>query len=335
MYKYLTISLLFTLRFSFSQFHPPADVAGTNAINKDSSVFVNWANTCQLIRGYKNIAAPDSGLASVGDSTSAIGIAGINGVVSLGDGGIATLQFPNPIKDGPSYDFAVFENSFSDDYLELAFVEVSSDGINFFRFPATSLIQYSTQCGTFGLTDATKINNLAGKYRMNFGTPFDLNELYGTIGLDINAVTHIRIIDAIGSIDNNFATYDSSGNKINDPWPTAFPSSGFDLDAVGVIHQQTEIGFNENNFSSLSIKIYQCKNQMIIELEDNTSALTEISISSIYGNTIYRSDFNKVLESLNKYSIEHSHLTTGIYVVKLLFSNGHSTTKKIYIDSEK
>ena len=33
---------------------------------------------------------------------------------------------------------------------------------------------------------------------------------------------------------------DSLGNWINDPWPTNFQTSGFDLDAVGVIHQASD-----------------------------------------------------------------------------------------------
>jgi hypothetical protein len=77
---------------------------------------------------------------------------------------------------------------------------------------------------------------LAGKYRQGYGTPFDLEELAGTPGLNVNDVKYVRIIDVVGSIDDNYATYDSFGNKINDPWPTPFDSSGFDLEAVGVIH---------------------------------------------------------------------------------------------------
>ncbi|MCL4720590.1 MAG: PEP-CTERM sorting domain-containing protein, partial [Gammaproteobacteria bacterium] len=60
-------------------------------------------------------------------------------IVSLGNGGSITLGFAVPIADGPGPDFLVFENSFSDGFLELAWVEVSSDGSNFFRFPAFSL----------------------------------------------------------------------------------------------------------------------------------------------------------------------------------------------------
>ena len=56
-------------------------------------------------------------------------------VVVLGNGGTITLTFDSPITDGASWDFAVFENSFASDiFLELGFVEVSSDGSHFARF---------------------------------------------------------------------------------------------------------------------------------------------------------------------------------------------------------
>lgn len=56
-------------------------------------------------------------------------------------------------------------------------------------------------------------------------------------GLNLNSVTHIRIVDVVGSIDPLYATRDSLNRVINDPWPTFFETGGFDLDAVGVIHQ--------------------------------------------------------------------------------------------------
>lgn len=224
----------------YAQFPPAAGQAGSTAISKDSAVFTGWATQCHVIRGFQNIADTTLGLVTTGDSSMATGPAGPGGVVSLGDGGSAILTFSRPITDGPGWDFAVFENSFDDTFLELAFAEVSSDGINFFRFPATSLTDTMTQVGTFGTLDATKINNLAGKYRMNYGTPFDLHELDSIAGLDISNITHIRITDVVGSIGNSFATTDKDGRKINDPWPTPFPQGGFDLDAIGVIHQQPQ-----------------------------------------------------------------------------------------------
>ena len=60
-------------------------------------------------------------------------------VVSLGSGGSIILSFDPPFRNGEGWDFAIFENSFSDTFLELAYIEVSSDGEHFVRFDSCSL----------------------------------------------------------------------------------------------------------------------------------------------------------------------------------------------------
>ena len=95
-----------------AQFAPPAGIAGTTAIHKDSSVFVAWATGCTVSRGWQDISNTAAGLATIGDSSNALGMADGISVVSLGDGGSATLTFDNPVTNGPGWDFAVFENSF-------------------------------------------------------------------------------------------------------------------------------------------------------------------------------------------------------------------------------
>jgi Secretion system C-terminal sorting domain len=233
---------------SFAQFAGPADTPGSTAMHRDSSAFVNWANSCELQLGLIDISNPFSGFANNGNDLSPLGFP--DGMcVSLGDSGVATVSFIQAISNESGPDFAVFENAFNDLFLELGFVEVSSDGIQFIRFPATSDTQTQTQIGPFmAVGDATLLNNLAGKYRANYGTPFDLEELSGTPGLDLSAITHVRVVDAVGKISGNHVQIDSNGRPINDPHPTAFPSGGFDLDAIGVIHQQP-LGI-ENSTSS-------------------------------------------------------------------------------------
>ncbi|MCS6933717.1 MAG: T9SS type A sorting domain-containing protein [Chitinophagales bacterium] len=244
-YHIILSALLFTAHLH-AQFPGPVGTPGSTAIYKDSPIFIAWATACSVVRGYQNIADPTLGFTSHGDSSQATGIADGTGVVSLGDGGYAILTFAKPITNGPGFDFAVFENAFNDQFLELAFVEVSSDGINFFRFPATSHTPTSSQVGPFSNTgDATKLNNLAGKYRVLYGTPFDLQELDTVVGLNINFITHVKIIDVVGSIDPQYATYDHWGNAINDPFPTAFATGGFDLDAVGVIHELSTVSLDD------------------------------------------------------------------------------------------
>ena len=217
-----------------------AGTEGSTAIAADSDLFVAWATGVSIVRGPVDIANHPDSLASYGEPEDAIGPVSPTDnlrVVSLGDGGTATITFDRPIGNGNGPDFAVFENGFDDHFLELAFVEVSSDGQRFVRFPATSLTQTETQATRL---DPTYINNLAGKYRMGYGTPFDLEELRDSTGLDINNITHVRLVDVVGSIDPLYATYDALGHIVNDPWPTFSYSAGFDLAGIGVIHQSTE-----------------------------------------------------------------------------------------------
>lgn len=219
---------------------PAAGQTGSTAIANTDPSIVAWASSfADLVRGPLDIADPGAGLASYGTGNEALGFADGNAanVVSLGDGGRITLAFAHPIFDGPGFDLAVFENGFSDTFLELAFVEVSSNGTDFARFPAVSLTQSSQQVASFGALDPTDINDLAGKYRAGFGTPFDLAELAGASpSLDIDNINFVRIVDVVGSIDPAYGTFDSLGNPVNDPYPTAFASGGFDLDGVAAIH---------------------------------------------------------------------------------------------------
>jgi len=223
--------------------------AGVDAIERTDARFVGWATGGSVVRGPQDISNPNSPLASFGVIGNAFGPASASAtdVVSLGDGGSATLTFGAAIRNGAGADFAVFENGFSFGgggiaYLELAYVEVSSDGVNFFRFDATSLTPTVTQVGGFDGLDARNLNNLAGKHVGGWGTPFDLAELAGTAGLNVDAVSHVRLVDVVGSINPAFGTRDGSGRLVNDPWTTASAGSGFDLEAVGVLNAVPEPG---------------------------------------------------------------------------------------------
>lgn len=233
--------------WSWGQFAPAAGEVGSTAIHKDSSILVAWATQCVAALGPMDVSQPSLGLVSAGSLLHATGSAGDGFTLSLGDGGTATLTFAHPITNGAGADFAVFENAFNNTFLELAFVEVSSDGQHFVRFPAISNTDTINQVGSFGAVNPRKLYNLAGKYKANYGTPFDLEELRGdSVVLNINAITHVRLVDVVGSLQEAYASRDSRGHKINDPWNTPFASSGFDLDAVGVIHQAIN-----NNISKL------------------------------------------------------------------------------------
>jgi len=261
--KLLYYILLLPL-FGLAQFPGPAGQSGSTAIFKTDPSIVAWCNRCEVNRGPQNIAIIGSQPASTGDSTAVIGAAQENGVVSLGDGGSATCYFQVAITNGPGHDFAVFENSFNDTYLEFAFVEVSSDGIHFFRFPSQSSQDTLLQIGPYDTCNTRQVNHLAGKYRSGYGTPFDLELLKGVTGLDINYITCVRIVDVVGSLDKTYGQRDSYGHLINDPWPTDFASSGFDLDAVAVMHAQP-LQINENTLKNKKeVSVYRLNEQLLV-----------------------------------------------------------------------
>ena len=290
---------------------PPAGQPGSTAIHMESSLFTSWAKGITLERGYVFIEdttfiANESNRASFGDPLNALGPATGNSadVVSLGDSGVAVLTFDTPIMNGPGFDFAVFENSFSDDYLEFAFVEVSSDGNRFVRFPNHSEVQTQIQVHGFGLTDTRRVHNLAGKYRAGHGTPFDLEDLKDSAGIDLNAITHVKIIDVIGSIGLN-ATYDSYGNKINEPFSSPYESGGFDLDGVGVINQLVSIQEKQ----PLEVSIFPNPSNGRIYLHTNTTEPFIINIFSIYGKKLIHQErnMNTIILDLD--------LPNGIYIL--------------------
>lgn len=323
--KYIFASGFFIPAVSYSglaQFHPAAGQPGTSAMYKDSSAFVAWATGCTVVRGWQNVDNTSAGYASAGDSTMGTAMAGVNGTVSLGDGGSATCTFASALRNGPGYDFAVFENAFGDHFLELAFVEVSSDGINFFRFPATSNRQTNVQADSFDTEgEASEYNNLAGKYRVFYGTPFDLEELNGISGLDVNHVTHVKIIDVVGSINSTYASLDQFSNIINDPWPTEFPTGGFDLDAIGVIHNQTT-DMTEHGMKDLfSIYPNPCDN--ILHFSGLSVSPEKISIADLSGKV--------VLEKNNSHqnSIDISMLESGVYCISVYVNKQYYQQKLV------
>jgi hypothetical protein len=188
-----------------------------------------------------------------------------------------------------------------------------------YRFPAISLTDTGIQTDAFGYTIPEKINNLAGKYRVGFGTPFDLEELKDSSGIDISSITHIRIKDVTGSLQPTFASRDSKGNKINDPWPTRFSSGGFDLDAVGVIHAKASIKKNIDHLSASIIlgpnPIYG--NFLNVYSEGHTTAI----LYNIKGNKIVSWNIQK---GENTLEIDQH---TGMYY--LVFTNNNNTISQL------
>jgi len=282
-------------------YDPGPDQPGSLAIPASSGLFKSWTSkVVSLERGWKNIALPDSGKVSAGEPGFALGPALTNSVVSLGDGGSITLGFDNPIRNGPGADFAVFENGFGDEFLELATVEVSSDGRYFVEFPSISTTPADKQVWSFGTLDPRNLYNLAGKYRLGFGTGFELEELKNETGIDVNQIRYVRIRDVVGSINPEFGTKDSKGNFINDPWPTPFITSGFDLDAVGVIHESSE------GLTVFPTMIYQGNSFQVTGLEEGEGFM----ISDIMGNKL------ATYSNQSAQNPMEAQLPKGIYIVQ-------------------
>ncbi len=264
--------------FSFpaqAQFAPQAGQPGSTAIGANSPAIRGWATQCAVVRGWLNIADKSFGAVSSGADADGTGAADAF-IVSLGDSGVAVLQFSTPIADGPGADFAVFENGFLDPvdaqmaYLEVAFVEVSSDGSTFFRFPAQSLVDTEMQiAGTGVYTDCRQYDGLAGKYRSTFGTPFDLSDIPDNLLLDKRRITHVRLVDAIGSIGPE-GTRDATNRRINDPFPTPFPTGGFDLDAVAVLNDATSQSVENTFAAGLKIAPNPSTDMLTINVEGKT-----------------------------------------------------------------
>ncbi|MEM7183553.1 MAG: hypothetical protein AAF518_21775 [Spirochaetota bacterium] len=173
-------------------------------------------------------------------------------IVSLGNHGEITLTFSSGIKNGSGFDFVVFENAFESGgsgkmFAELAYIEVSSDGTNFLRFDNVS--RTPGPVGGYGALDMRNIYGYAGQhpnaYGTSKGTPFDLDWLRNKEKVvngmvDLNNIFYVKIVDISGAPDDSeaptyYPSYDSFDTIIHDAYKT-WGSGGFDLEAVGVIH---------------------------------------------------------------------------------------------------
>lgn len=219
-------------------FSPRVGEPGSTGVALDDPRIVAWAHRMVSVVWGEDLSgewkAPERALGPASGN--------IMDVVSLGRGGRITYETALPVIDRAGPDFAVFGNSHSDYFLELAFVEVSSDGERFVRFPNASLT--AEPVPAFGRVDPTMVDGFAGKYRVGWGVPFDLADLRGLDGaeyLDFNNIRHIRLVDVVGGTDERFTSLpqsrDSHGRLVHDPFPTV-GSAGFDLDGIAVFHSE-------------------------------------------------------------------------------------------------
>lgn len=247
-FKYMLILMLVLASSGQLAVAGPYSDGISDGIAYNDPDILGWATDCTGTR------TSYAGYPGFGVWSDAVGPAPgtLNDVVSLGNGGSATLTFGIVISDGPGADLAVFENAQaigSNVFAELGFVEVSSNGTDFARFPSRSLT--SASLGAFASLDPTEVHNLAGKHVNNttawLGTPFDLADLIAdpqvqSGAVNLSNITYVRIIDIIG----DGLALDSQGDPIYDPYPTNFVFSdpdlgdfetgGFDLDAVAILN---------------------------------------------------------------------------------------------------
>ncbi|MBO6117087.1 MAG: DUF4465 domain-containing protein [Bacteroidales bacterium] len=229
-------------------------------IAKSDPSIISWAKGVEVNRGTWSTSGENKDTkVTYGNVYDAIGEADAGNLrcVSLGNGGSALVTFDRPIINDYGCDFVVFENAFDTTFLELAFVEVSSDGVNFFRFPCASAAtdDKSTQI-PFNYT------NLAGNTDYNYGTGFDLDDIQDNELLDKNNIRFVRLIDIISGQDK-----DTQGNLIYDAVSENTYSAGFDLAGIGVINGRevyTIADFNsllteENTYDLISLTNYDTK----------------------------------------------------------------------------
>lgn len=310
-YRGLFILLFSLLNLStHAQFDGAVGSEGCRAIAHNDPAIRGWATNCELYLGFQDIATSEI-VVSYGNAEDAIGAADPAGIaaVSLGDYGSAILSFNSPIINGSGYDFAIFENSFSNTFLELAFVEVSSDGERWVRFPAISNTQTTEQIDGFGHVDPTQIHNLAGKHRAGWGTPFDLEDLRDSSGIDLNNINYVKVIDVIGTINPQYAQYDANGNIINDPYPTNFPSGGFDLAGVAILNGWFPNAIHKTVIENITIFPNPCTDHIVIR---NITENQRITLYDIMGGKL-----DEIFTSEQEVTISMQSYSTGIYLLKV------------------
>ncbi len=260
------ISLILLGLNMMAQYDGAVGTEGCQAISQDDERIISWALGVEVNRGFWDYG--DERVVDYGKAYMAIGKpdSTTTTAISLGEGGDALITFDRPIINGEGKDFVVFENAFGPTFLELAFVEVSSDGENFFRFPCNSTSYHNSDNVTEGRT-AEHYNNLAGKYELGWGVGFDLSDIADNDLLDKNNIRFVRLVDVINGIST-----DTYGNIIYDgvSWPTY--SQGFDLTGIGVINGGTpyKVADFENNTWLADVNSYE-----IVDMTSNYDVLED------------------------------------------------------------
>jgi hypothetical protein len=227
-----------------SQISHPIDAA----IPSNSPLFTEWADKIDAARTY---FAPRGATTISPTGVNSLGDLDATQIAAGDQVGYLTVTFPTGIRNASGDDFAIFENGFAFGspnglFAELAYVEVSSNGVDFARFPNVSTnVAPVTGSGAFAGFDMSNVYNLAGKHAGGFGTPFNLDDLLAhplVTGGNVNLanIQYVKLVD----IPGNGSYLDSQGNPIFDNWLTV-GTGGFDFrlpagQGVGVINAVPE-----------------------------------------------------------------------------------------------
>jgi hypothetical protein len=201
--------------------------------------------------------------APTGRGNQGTGGEGSTDVYNLGVGGSITLGFddgatPRAIANGSGADFIVFENAFyaggnpSASFAELVFVEVSTNGQQFARFPNNSTTPPPAPGGFYNTIDPANVSGFAGVHPVfanandpNAPSPFDPAAPAATRSTSrcspttrscsracstCGNVRFVRLVDVRGDGTDT----DTSGDPIYDPSGPIV--GGADIDAVAVIN---------------------------------------------------------------------------------------------------
>jgi hypothetical protein len=131
----------------------------------------------------------------------------------------------------------------------------------------------------------------------------------------------VRIIDVVGNIQPEWRSEDALGHPINDPWPTAFETGGFDLDAVGVIHNQNNtdvVQFDEK----VDFLLYPNPLQSQLFFESD-QVISEFSVHEINGKQLFQASDTKSVV------VETECWSKGLYVVKVQMGSNIQIAKLV------
>jgi hypothetical protein len=119
------------------------------------------------------------------------------------------------------------------------------------------------------------------------------------------------------------ASHDQAGKKINDPYPTNFPTGGFDLDAVAAMHMYAT-GIATNNVNK-GIGFYPnpASENITVHTAQNSSE-QQIRIVSVTGTEMMR-----VNTTGQETEVSTTQLPAGFYQVMVFDNNQTVWTGKL------